>query len=140
MHELCDGQAKRLNAAAAQLAQHWPPERSPAAAVFIGRLQGMAQVFTDAAAAAGRNSGAVQNLTMGLLETRSRVKQLRETWRYWEGQEAKRVAEARKLLRMMLPIGGSLSDEGVLAASNVDPLKTLVRVSGAPEVPTDWRT
>jgi hypothetical protein len=136
MNELCDEQAKRLRATAAELAQRWPPERSPAAAVFIGRLEGMAMTFSDAAAAAGRNSGAVQNLTTGLMETRGRIKALRETWRYWEGKEAERVAAARKVL---LPFVANLPDEQVLVMSNIEPAKTLVDLTGAPKVPTDWR-
>jgi hypothetical protein len=96
----------------------------------------MAKIFTDAAAAAGRNSGAVQNLTTGLMETRGRIKALRETWRYREGQEAERVAAARKVL---LPFVVNLPDEQVLVMSNIEPAKTLVDLTGAPKVPSDWR-
>ena len=136
MRELCDHHAKRLRVAAEDLAKRWPPERSPAASVFIQKLQSMAAVFTRAAEAATQNSMALRILTTSLWDTRSRVKALRETWRHYEHLEAERATVARRYSPVPLPW---MKDRDIIVMTQMDPLRTMVNLAGAPQFPFDWR-
>lgn len=135
MQVLCQHQADSLRKAAAAIAERWPPQHSPAAAAFANRLESLARVFTNAAGAAGTNGWTLQDTSVGLFDTHLKLSNLRDTWGGYERLENERIRLARELLGPL----GHVDNNAVLMMSNVDPIKSLINLQGAPQVPAGWR-
>src|SRR5690606_19285765 len=76
MGQLCEHQAQRLRTAAKDLAEFWPPERSPAAQVFLTVVESMAASLDESARAATNTGLALEDLTDNVLVTRKRIAEL----------------------------------------------------------------
>ncbi len=150
MRVLCHGMADSLKAAAAELAQRWPPEQSPAAEAFKEKLELLALTFSDAGDAAGTNGPTLAEVNGTFAGSHGRIAQLCRSWEQMERDEAARVTIARRvlgvgsipiigMLPVALPVVNGMSDRQVLAVSNTQPARFVVDQAGAPTVPTDWR-
>jgi hypothetical protein len=135
MQVLCQHQADSLRKAAAAIAERWPPEHSAAAGAFASRLETLAVTFANAAAAATTNGWTLHDTSVGLLDTHIKLGNVRDTWGRHESQENERIRLARQVLGPL----GHVNNETVLMMSNIDPVKSLVNMQGAPQVPSGWR-
>src|SRR6185369_10740932 len=92
MANLCNHHAERLESATALLAERWPPERSPAADVFIAYAKTLSDSMRDAASAAAANASELDRFTTHLVDMRGRVLELKQQQASYVQADANRTA------------------------------------------------
>src|SRR5262245_61282309 len=78
MSTMCKQHADRLRSAAEELARHWSPVRSAAAAEFVAFVGDVVSCLLDAAEVAESNAAALESTLESLLVAASRVRDIRD--------------------------------------------------------------
>ncbi len=85
--ELLDYYRVELGRKRDKLAARWPPERSPAAKVFIDFVDGMLRSMEQTSAEAYETSQGVAGITGALAEAKNTIDDLHRRWREYENRE-----------------------------------------------------
>jgi hypothetical protein len=85
--ELLDYYQVELKQKRDELAARWPPERSPAAKVFIDFVDGMLRSMEQTSAEAYETSRGVAGITGALAEAKNTIDDLHRRWREYENRE-----------------------------------------------------
>jgi hypothetical protein len=94
--DLLVGYRKRLAACRDALIDRWPPERSPAARAFLGRLGEMIVSVSDAIDMASRNAGALTGMSNALTSAQDELRPIYQRWLGYEQAEADAVETAQQ--------------------------------------------
>src|SRR5437764_5620479 len=87
-----DAYRRHLTACRDGLADKWPPQRSPASAAFLGRVDGMIQRVADTADAAGSNAAALAGIINALDDAKHRLAPIHAQWQANEQAETAALA------------------------------------------------
>jgi hypothetical protein len=86
-YELLSDESARLVKARAELADAWPPERSPAAAMYLSYLDLVIQSMADTGEAAITNSTSLSGVLLALAEAKAAIDRLHSTWQTYAARE-----------------------------------------------------
>ena len=96
--ELIDYYRSELKMKRDELATKWPPERSPAAQVFVQYADELLSSMDKTAAQAYDNGQAVSGITLALADAKQKISDLNEQWQDYQQKEQSFVVSAAKVV------------------------------------------